>query len=107
MQGQFYSVGEQFKPHTDYFEGDELLSFAGSKGQRTWTFMIYLNEPQGGGETQFVKLGCSVRPRPGRAVTWNNLTKDGQPNPAMLHAGTSVTAGFKAVITKWFRSQCG
>ena len=106
MQGQFYSVGEQFKPHTDYFEPDELLRFAGGKGQRTWTFMIYLNEPEGGGDTQFVTLGCTVRPRPGRAVAWNNLTRDGQPNAAMLHAGTPVAAGCKVIITKWFRTRC-
>jgi prolyl 4-hydroxylase len=107
MQGQYYSVGQQFKPHTDYFEPGELPRFGGPQGQRTWTFMIYLNESEGGGETQFVKLGCSVQPRRGRAITWNNLTRDGRPNPAMLHAGTPVTAGFKTIITKWFRTRCG
>ena len=103
-QGQYYDVGDEFKPHTDYFESYELQKCSTpTLGQRTWTFMLYLNEPEGGGETTFVHLGVSIKPKTGRALIWNNLTPDGEPNYDTLHHGTPVTAGYKAIITKWFR----
>jgi prolyl 4-hydroxylase len=104
-QGQYYDVGDEFKPHTDYFEAYELEKFStATLGQRTWTFMMYLNEPEGGGETAFPSLGASIRPKAGRAVIWNNLTPEGEPNPYTLHHGTPVESGYKAIITKWFRA---
>jgi prolyl 4-hydroxylase len=104
MQAQLYEVGGEFKAHTDYFERHELPRFSTDKlGQRTWTFMIYLNEPEDGGETAFVSAGIVVRPKTGLAVIWNNLRPDGTPNPATLHHGMPVKAGRKAIITKWFR----
>jgi prolyl 4-hydroxylase len=104
LQGQYYDVGDEFKPHTDYFEEDEMHRFAGGElGQRTWTFMIYLNEPTEGGETAFVCVGAVLRPKAGLAVTWNNLTPEGCANMRTLHCGMPVVAGFKAIVTKWFR----
>jgi prolyl 4-hydroxylase len=103
-QGQYYDIAQEFKPHTDYFESYETERFtSGALGQRTWTFMIYLNQPASGGETAFVNLGIAIRPQAGLAVIWNNLRPDGQPNPDTLHHGTPVTGGSKAIITKWFR----
>jgi prolyl 4-hydroxylase len=103
-QGQYYEVGQEFKPHTDYFETYELGKFSTpTLGQRSWTFMVYLNEPQSGGATAFTNAGFAVQPKTGRAVIWNNLTAAGHPNPDTIHQGTPVLAGNKAIITKWFR----
>lgn len=103
-QGQRYEPGDEFKAHTDYFESYELEKFSTPAwGQRSWTFMIYLDEPEAGGETAFVNLGLSVRPRTGRALVWNNLRPDGTPNPDTLHHGMPVASGSKSIITKWFR----
>ena len=44
IQGQFYEVGEEFKAHTDFFEKDQMQEYGGARGQRTYTFMIYLND---------------------------------------------------------------
>jgi len=103
-QGQYYEVGQEFKAHTDYFEAYELERFSTATwGQRTWTFMVYLNEPAAGGETHFVDAGFAFRPKLGQAVIWNNLHPDGQPSAHTLHQGMPVTSGAKAIITKWFR----
>ena len=103
-QGQYYEPGDEFKAHTDYFEANELAKFStATLGQRTWTFMIYLNEPEAGGETVFPNLGVGIRPRTGRAVIWNSLSASGEPNPDTLHQGMPVKAGCKAIVTKWFR----
>ena len=44
LQGQHYLEGQEFKEHTDYFEGSQLLEHDNGRGQRTYTFMIYLND---------------------------------------------------------------
>ncbi len=105
IQGQYYDVGQEFKAHTDYFEAVEYEKFARDHGQRTYTFFIYLNNVEAGGETEFIHLGQKMAPKRGRAVIWNNLTKDGVPNPNTLHHAHPVKVGFKAVITKWFRAR--
>jgi prolyl 4-hydroxylase len=104
-QGQHYDPGGEFKAHTDYFEQYELTNFSTpTLGQRSWTFMVYLNEPEAGGETAFVNVGLVVKPRLGMAVIWSNLLPDGRPNPDTLHHGMPVRSGHKDIITKWFRA---
>jgi prolyl 4-hydroxylase len=107
IQAQRYDVGQQFKGHTDYFEPGtpEFASFGGDRGNRTWTFMVYLNESMGGGGTKFFAIDHTFMPRKGRAVIWNNLNSDGTPNIATLHSGEPVTSGHKIIITKWFRER--
>lgn len=103
-QGQHYEIGQVFKTHTDFFKPYELEKYVmGDLGQRTWTFMIYLNDPEGGGETEFPDLGIKVSPKRGRAVVWNNLHSSGEGNDATRHQSLPVTAGTKTIITKWFR----
>ena len=107
LQGQRYETGQQFKPHHDYLRAD-LPYWQRQKdlgGQRTWTAMIYLNAPDEGGETYFPKVDLLVRPTPGTLVTWNNLDREGNPNPATLHQGMPVVAGVKWIVTKWFRER--
>ena len=103
-QGQHYEIGQVFKTHTDFFKPYELERFyMGDLGQRTWTFMIYLNDVERGGETEFPDIGLKVTPKLGRAVVWNNLLRSGQGNPATRHQSLPVEAGTKTIITKWFR----
>ena len=105
IQAQRYDVGQQFKGHTDYFEPGtpEYARFGAERGNRTWTFMVYLNEGMGGGGTRFFAIDHTFIPKKGQAVIWNNLNLDGTPNAATLHSGEPVTAGHKLIITKWFR----
>jgi prolyl 4-hydroxylase len=107
MQGQHYKVGEEFREHTDYFEPktDEYKKHATSKGNRTWTFMVYLNNTPKGGGTHFPSINKTFYPKKGAAVAWNNLYADGRPNPDTKHAGMPVEEGEKLVITKWFRER--
>lgn len=105
IQGQYYETGQEFKAHTDYFEAEEFQEFASERGQRTYTFFIYLNDVESGGETEFPVLKQKIRPRQGNAVIWNSLTAEGKPNPNTLHHAHPVLSGYKAVITKWFRAR--
>ena len=93
------------KPHWDYYEpGTNLFErYAGVRGNRTWTFMVYLNDEMVGGATRFTRLGLAFKPKLGMALFWNNLKPDGSPNPATMHCGEPVISGVKVIITKWFR----
>ena len=108
-QGQRYAPGQEFKPHTDTFEpgGYDFYVETAQRGQRTWTAMIYLNEPEDGGATRFKLIGKTVRPETGKLLAWNNLLGDGRPNPATLHQGMKVRRGIKYILTKWFREHAG
>ena len=103
VQGQHYLENQEFKAHTDYFEGTQLLEHDGGRGQRTYTFMIYLNDVIEGGETEFPKLNKSFIPKKGTALIWNNLNEDGSLNSNTIHQAHPVLKGEKTVITKWFR----
>lgn len=88
LRAQVYEVGEAFKPPA---------------GRPTWTVMVHLNEPAGGGETLFPDIGLVLRPKSGLAVIWNSLLPDGTPNRYGRLHGRPVTAGRKAILTKWLR----
>lgn len=107
LQGQRYAVGQEFKGHTDYFEPDGLDfdRYCGVAGNRTWTVMVYLNEPEAGGATRFKAIDKIIQPETGKLVCWNNRRPDGTLNPATLHQGMKVRSGVKYVITKWFRER--
>jgi prolyl 4-hydroxylase len=107
LQGQRYAEGQEFKAHTDYFEptGADFEKFCTVAGQRTWTFMVYLDQPQAGGATRFKVIDKTIQPEPGKLLCWNNRRPDGSGNPATLHHGMKVRQGVKHVITKWYRER--
>ncbi len=106
-QGQRYEAGQEFKPHTDYFEpsGAEFTQYCSVAGQRTWTFMIYLNEVEAGGATRFKVVNKTFQPQVGKLLCWDNHRADGSLNAATLHHGMKVRKGVKYVITKWYRER--
>jgi prolyl 4-hydroxylase len=107
IQAQLYQAGQEFRQHTDYFQpgSQEYADYAGQRGQRTWTFMVYLNDGMAGGGTKFFAPNLVVTPQKGMALAWNNLYEDGAPNPDTLHSGQPVELGHKIIITKWFRDR--
>jgi len=107
LQGQRYEEGQRFREHADFFYIDQPYwdEYEPHGGQRTWTAMIYLNEPAAGGATRFKLLGLDVKPGLGRILIWNNMSLDGSPNPWTLHEGMPVESGKKYIVTKWYRER--
>ncbi|WP_435202299.1 prolyl hydroxylase family protein [Qipengyuania sp. 902] len=107
LQGQRYDVGQEFKPHCDYFNpgGQDWEKYCSVAGQRTWTFMIYLNDVEAGGATRFKAIGKTFQPEAGKLLGWNNRRPDGRENPNTIHHGMKVRKGVKYVITKWYREK--
>jgi prolyl 4-hydroxylase len=107
LQGQRYAVGQEFKPHHDFFRTDQLYwrDQVAMGGQRTWSAMAFLNEPEAGGRTNFPSASVVITPRTGNLLVWNNMDALGSPNDASLHQGMPVEAGVKYVLTKWYRER--
>ena len=89
IQGQRYLPGQEFKPHCDYFNpgGQDWERYTSVAGQRTWTFMVYLNDVDAGGATRFKAVKKTFQPEAGKLVCWNNIRLDGTENPNTIHHG--------------------
>jgi prolyl 4-hydroxylase len=107
IQGQRYAVGQEYKPHFDFFATDQAYWPEQEKigGQRTWTGMVFLNQVEAGGQTHFPEVGLTITPRLGYLLAWNNRTPDGGCNMRSLHQAKPVQAGTKYIITKWYRER--
>lgn len=109
LQVQKYDLGDEFKDHTDYFSEDVEVEMDNIKqyGQRTWTFIIYLNDVEKGGHTDFKHSNLSIKPEKGMALVWYNLQEGSEikGNQYTLHAFRPVKAGNQYMITKWFRTK--
>lgn len=101
-----YQIGQEYKPHYDYFS-EKTLKNNGQLhkvGNRTATFIIYLNEVQSGGSTSFPELDFFVYPKKGSALFFE-YGFNGQYDPMTFHGGEPVVEGEKWVATKWFREK--
>ena len=108
IQGHIYSPDQEYKPHVDFFTPgtDEFDKYANDElgGQRTWSVLIYLNDVEEGGATEFVHSNLTIKPKRGKLVFWNNLLPSGAPNVATFHHGKPIASGKKVVLSQWFRS---
>ena len=55
--------------------------------------MVYLDEPEEGGGTEFQHPGLTIARRRGRLLARDNLRPGGLPGPATLHAGLPALRG--------------
>ncbi len=107
LQVLYYQEGGEYLPHQDFFEpsdpGSAVHMEAG--GQRVATLVMYLNTVPGGGETDFPKIGLSVKARQGCGIYFEYTNKQNQLDTRCLHAGVPVVEGEKWIVTKWLRQR--
>ncbi len=103
LQVLHYRPGDRYEPHYDYFDPTQpgAAPLLARGGQRVATFLMYLREPERGGDTTFPDLGLSFAPRRGSALFFSYPVPD--PSSKSLHGGAPVQAGEKWVATKWLR----
>jgi hypothetical protein len=100
-----YEPGQFYKVHHD-----QNTAVWAPQGPRVLTFFMYLNTPEGGGETWFPQVnnvngsrGIMVQPRAGSAILWPS-TLDAAPMHAdhrTNHAAQPVTQGIKFGANMW------
>lgn len=105
LQFNQYQTGEEFKAHHDWHNPETQQARIELEGQRTWTFLMYLNGDFDGGTTVFPHLDIEIMPQRGMLVAWNNLNQDGSVNIATEHASQPVVRGTKYMMTKWFKNK--
>ena len=100
-----YLPGETFAEHFDYLDPTEAAYTheLAVRGQRTDTFLIYLNDDFSGGETHFPRIGLSHIGAKGDALLFRNVDAAGAPDGDTLHTGMPPTSGEKWVFSQWVR----
>ena len=100
-----YDVGEQITPHFDFIDprSPDYEQQVKVQGQRIFTFLIYLNEGYGGGETAFPELGIEHLGSAREGLLFANVDAGGNPNLRMLHVGKAPTSGEKWVLSQFIR----
>jgi prolyl 4-hydroxylase len=100
-----YDIGGEYKPHHDFFHPntDYYENSIKNAGQRTHSFLFYLNDNFEGGETEFTSKKVKVSAKTGRMLIWENLDYNGNPDLDTLHAGLPVIHGEKWIAIVWVR----
>ena len=101
-----YREGEYQAEHLDARLGQSKrdAAYVRSGGQRLAQLIVYLQEPERGGETRFFKPcfgGLAVPPKAGMALVFPAATLDGTPDKRFLHSGEPVVAGTKWIVGTW------
>lgn len=96
-----YDVGQEYKPHFDFFMPNTSPEIMKHGGQRVSSLIIYLNTPKRGGGTLFPEIGLEVVPSAGSAVFFSYPNLFHARNT--LHTGLPVIEGEKWIATKWMR----
>jgi len=104
-----YGEGEEYRPHFDFISphATDFQHEFRELGQRVKTIFAYLNDVPEGGETEFPRLDIKIKPRQGGGVMFRNVTPEGTPDNATLHAGCPVVEGEKWLATLWIREKSG
>jgi prolyl 4-hydroxylase len=103
-----YKPGQKYNAHHDgwFDDNSETSNHNLQLGQRMVTCLIYLNDVEEGGETEFPKLNLKVTPKKGRIVIFYNIHKDTDKlHDLSMHAGTNVIKGEKWACNLWFRNK--
>ncbi len=100
-----YAPGETFRMHFDYLDPAEpaYASELASRGQRTDTFLVYLNDDYSDGATAFPEIGLEHSGAKGDGLLFRNVDAAGQPDPDTMHAGLPPRSGEKWVFSQWIR----
>jgi prolyl 4-hydroxylase len=93
-----YDVSGYFKEHYDA-EPDKTKK--SNIIDRAHTFIVYLNDVEEGGWTEFVNLKLKLKPKKGSAIYFKTLMPNGDLLKNSLHQGLPIIKGEKYIVNKW------
>jgi prolyl 4-hydroxylase len=102
-----YAMGEEIKNHFDFVDPKtpNYASVIEKQGERVCTFLVYLNDDYGGGETVFPRLGLRHRGSRREGLLFMNALPSGEPDKRMVHAGLPPTSGEKWIVSQFIRNR--
>ena len=101
IQVLHYGPGEKYNVHHDARPSEETLP----SGLRVFSWLLYLNDVEEGGDTHFPGAGVTVKPKKGRAIIWPNVL-DADPytvDNRTIHEAKPVVRGEKYAANVWIR----
>lgn len=98
-----YNEGDEFKPHSDYFKGPSASQACENGGNRIATIIIYLNDVEEGGDTNFPQLNLSIQPKKGNILYFDYSNPDIEVKRRTEHHGKPVIKGEKWIAALWVR----
>lgn len=104
LQISSYEKDGKFNAHFDacvYEDKAYCDKINNNAGQRKMTLLIYLNDNFEGGETEFVNLNFSMKPKKGNGILFENTDEQQNIYEESKHQGNTVKNGEKWIATKW------
>mmetsp|Transcript_8876 Transcript_8876/g.22364 ORF Transcript_8876/g.22364 Transcript_8876/m.22364 type:complete len:546 (-) Transcript_8876:1998-3635(-) len=105
LQLVHYDYGQQYTPHFDFFPSS--IQYKGQPA-RFATLLLYLNNPEKGGETSFPRWVngetqeiLEVKPEIGKAVLFYNQLPDGNFDDRSQHSAKPLIKGEKWMTNFW------
>jgi prolyl 4-hydroxylase len=97
-----YKEGGKYELHQDYHTVNALMS----GGARVVTWLMYTEDVEEGGETNFPRIPVKIRPKKGRALVWSNVRDDDPLEEDLLarHEALPLVKGRKYAATAWFHN---
>jgi len=92
-----------YERHADYFTPDEDTDsyFAHTGSNRFATILIYLNDVEAGGETEFLHSKLRVNATKGTMLLFYSMLPDGNLDEKSRHQGNPVLKGRKWISNLW------
>jgi len=101
LQILHYTRGGKYDIHYDAFsDGSPQLR---NGGNRLLTVLLYLNDVEYGGWTQFPHIMANIVPNAGSGILFRNTDTQSRQLRESLHAGLPVTHGEKWIASIWIR----
>jgi prolyl 4-hydroxylase len=102
-----YETGEHNSEHFDFVDPNvpDYERHIRERGQRIVTFLVYLNDDYGGGQTEFPRLGVRHKGSSGEGFFFVNAFADGRPDVRTLHAGRAPSSGQKWIVSQFIKNQ--
>ncbi len=102
-----YAEDEEITEHFDFVDPKvpDYEQEIAQRGQRIATFLIYLNDDYGGGETEFPRVGVRHKGHKTQGIVFINALPDGSADVRTLHAGRPPTGGEKWIVSQFVRNR--
>lgn len=94
-----YEPGEFYEAHCDSYVTDE------PDRRRVGTFIIYLNDVDKGGETEFTTIGLKLFPQVGRLLYFEYTSDNKEDVDLTFHKGSPPADGEKWVMSIWVKRE--